>query len=76
MDPNNLLCMAWKRRHGDVTKQTNGDLAAALGRIKAKTLRARHGPLRHVRDLRGRIRRRSTPEQARAEAGAPAGAKR
>jgi homoserine O-acetyltransferase len=37
MDPNNLLCMAWKWRHGDVTKHTNGDLAAALARIKAKT---------------------------------------
>ena len=30
--------MAWKWRHGDVSRHTNGDLAAALGRIKAKTL--------------------------------------
>lgn len=37
MDPNNLLCMAWKWRHGDVSLHTEGDLAAALGRIKAKT---------------------------------------
>ena len=37
MDPNNLLCMAWKWRHGDVSLHTQGDLAAALGRIKAKT---------------------------------------
>ena len=37
MDPNNLLTMAWKWRHGDVSKHTGGDLAAALGRIKAKT---------------------------------------
>ena len=37
MDPNNLLTMAWKWRHGDVSKHTDGDLAAALGRIKAKT---------------------------------------
>jgi homoserine O-acetyltransferase len=37
MDPNNLLCMAWKWRHGDVSLHTNGDLAAALGRITAKT---------------------------------------
>jgi homoserine O-acetyltransferase len=37
MDPNNLLTMAWKWRHGDVTRHTNGDLAAALGRITAKT---------------------------------------
>ncbi len=37
MDPNNLLYMAWKWRHGDVSRHTNGDLAAALGRIKAKT---------------------------------------
>lgn len=38
MDPNNLLCMAWKWRHSDVTLHTDGDLAAALGRIKAKTM--------------------------------------
>jgi homoserine O-acetyltransferase len=37
MDPNNLLVMAWKWQHGDVSRNTGGDLAAALGRIKAKT---------------------------------------
>ncbi len=37
MDPNALLAMAWKWRHGDVSRHTGGDLAAALGRIKAKT---------------------------------------
>lgn len=37
MDPNNLMCMAWKWQHGDVSRHTGGDLAAALGRIKAKT---------------------------------------
>ena len=37
MDPNNLLTMAWKWQHGDSSRNTNGDLAAALGRIKAKT---------------------------------------
>jgi len=37
MDPNDLLCMAWKWQRGDVSRMTNGDLAAALGRIKAKT---------------------------------------
>lgn len=37
MDPNNLLCMGWKWRHGDVSLHTDGDLAKALGRIKAKT---------------------------------------
>jgi homoserine O-acetyltransferase len=37
MDPNNLLCMAWKRQRGDVSRHTGGDLRAALGRIKAKT---------------------------------------
>ena len=37
MDPNNLFTMAWKWRHGDVSKHTGGDLAAALGRIKART---------------------------------------
>jgi homoserine O-acetyltransferase len=37
MDPNNLLAMAWKWQRGDVTRLTGGDLAAALGRIRAKT---------------------------------------
>ncbi len=36
MDPNNLLCMAWKWQRGDVSRNTGGDLKAALGRIKAK----------------------------------------
>jgi homoserine O-acetyltransferase len=89
MDPNNLLCMAWKWRHGDATKETNGDLAAALGRIKAKTLR---GSMAHfamfaifeedkkaidtvLRELLA-VPVEVAPEQARAEAGAPAGAKR
>jgi homoserine O-acetyltransferase len=37
MDPNDLLTMAWKWQRGDVTRHTGGDLAAALGRITAKT---------------------------------------
>jgi homoserine O-acetyltransferase len=37
MDANDLLCMAWKWQRGDVSRHTNGDLAAALGRVKAKT---------------------------------------
>ncbi|WP_214371155.1 alpha/beta fold hydrolase [Pseudonocardia sp. H11422] len=37
MDPNNLIWMAWKWRHGDVSIHTGGDLKAALGRIRAKT---------------------------------------
>ena len=37
MDPNNLIWMGWKWRHGDVSRHTGGDLKAALGRIKAKT---------------------------------------
>jgi homoserine O-acetyltransferase len=37
MDPNDLLCMAWKWQHGDVAKHTGGDLAAALGRVTART---------------------------------------
>ncbi|WP_374479638.1 alpha/beta fold hydrolase [Zoogloea sp.] len=37
MDPNNLLCMAWKWQRGDVSRHTGGNLADALGRIKAKT---------------------------------------
>jgi homoserine O-acetyltransferase len=36
MDPNDLLCMAWKWQRGDVSRLTNGDLGAALGRITAK----------------------------------------
>lgn len=38
MDPNNLIWMGWKWRHGDVSGHTGGDLVAALGRIKAKTI--------------------------------------
>ena len=37
MDPNDLLCMAWKWQRGDVSRHTGGDLRAALGHIKAKT---------------------------------------
>ncbi len=37
MDPNNLLCQAWKWQHGDVARHTGGDLKKALGRITAKT---------------------------------------
>jgi len=36
MDPNNLLCMAWKWQRGDVSRLTGGDLKEALGRVKAK----------------------------------------
>jgi homoserine O-acetyltransferase len=37
MDPNDLLAMAWKWQHGDVSRLAGGDLASALGRIKART---------------------------------------
>ncbi|BAU95217.1 homoserine O-acetyltransferase [Corynebacterium suranareeae] len=37
MDPNTLLHNAWKWQRGDVSRHTDGDLAAALGRVKAKT---------------------------------------
>lgn len=37
MDPNDLLTMAKKWQHGDVSRNTDGDLEAALGRIEAKT---------------------------------------
>ena len=37
MDPNDLLTMTWKWQRGDVARHTGGDLAAALGRITAKT---------------------------------------
>lgn len=36
MDPNGLLAMAWKWQRGDVARHTNGDLAAAFGRITAR----------------------------------------
>lgn len=32
MDPNDLLCMAWKWQRGDVARHTGGDLPAALAR--------------------------------------------
>ena len=37
LDPNSLLCMAHKWQDGDVTRMTDGDLAAALGRISTRT---------------------------------------
>ena len=37
MDPNDLLCMAWKWQRGDVSRHTHGNLVEALARIKAKT---------------------------------------
>lgn len=36
MDPNDLLSMGWKWQRGDVARHTDGDLAAAMGRITAK----------------------------------------
>lgn len=38
MDPNNLITMGWKWRHGDVSRNTDGDLKMALSRIKARTM--------------------------------------
>ena len=37
MDPNALLAMAYKWKHGDSSVHANGDLSAALGKISAKT---------------------------------------
>jgi homoserine O-acetyltransferase len=37
MDPNDLLCMAWKWQRGDVSRLSDGNLEHALRRIKAKT---------------------------------------
>lgn len=37
MDPNHLLCMAWKWQRGDIARHSHGKLAAALGRIRART---------------------------------------
>jgi homoserine O-acetyltransferase len=36
-DPNALITQAWKWQHADVAQAHGGDLAAALGRITAKT---------------------------------------
>lgn len=36
MDPNDLICMARKWKHADVSRNTGGDLAAALERIDAR----------------------------------------
>ena len=36
MDPNALLTMGWKWQRGDVARNADGDLAAALGRITAR----------------------------------------
>lgn len=38
MDPNDLLCQAWKWQRGDVARNTGGDLKAALGRVTAKLM--------------------------------------
>lgn len=38
MDAGDLLCQAWKWQHGDVSRHTDGDVAAALGRITARTV--------------------------------------
>jgi homoserine O-acetyltransferase len=40
MDPNDLLCMAWKWQRR-VSLHTGGDLRAALGRIKVRPLLCR-----------------------------------
>jgi homoserine O-acetyltransferase/O-succinyltransferase len=37
LDANSLLVQAWKWRHADAGRVTGGDLAQALGRIRAKT---------------------------------------
>ena len=37
MDPNALLTMGWKWQRGDVARNADGDLEAALGRVTAKT---------------------------------------
>lgn len=36
MDPNSILCTLWKHQHADVSLMTDGDLAQALSRIRAK----------------------------------------
>src|SRR6266540_3630680 len=51
MDPNNPLCMAWKWRHGDVTKHTNGGARADQGEDVRHSLRGRYVLL--ARDCQG-----------------------
>jgi homoserine O-acetyltransferase/O-succinyltransferase len=36
-DPNDMLCQAWKWQQSDISRHSDGDLAATLGRVKAKT---------------------------------------
>ncbi|NLE96953.1 MAG: alpha/beta fold hydrolase [Propionibacterium sp.] len=36
LDPNSLLVQAWKWQRGDVARNTDGDLAVALGRVTAR----------------------------------------
>jgi homoserine O-acetyltransferase len=52
MDPNNLLCMLSKWRNADVSRLAGGDLRAALGRIRARTvvIPFSHDPLFPVAD--------------------------
>jgi homoserine O-acetyltransferase/O-succinyltransferase len=52
MDPNNLLCKAWKWQRGDVARNAGGDLKLALSRIKAKvfTMPISHDMIFPVRD--------------------------
>ncbi|GAC1550118.1 MAG: hypothetical protein NVS2B7_26170 [Herpetosiphon sp.] len=38
MDPNDLLCQAWKWQRGDVSRHTHGDLNSALAKITARTM--------------------------------------
>lgn len=54
MDPNDLLSMTWKWQHADVARHTGGDLAAALGRITARTfvMPVSHDTLFPVEDCR------------------------
>ena len=37
MDPNDLICMAWKWQRGHVSRMTGGNLKEALARTRAKT---------------------------------------
>lgn len=36
LDPNRLIAQGWKWQRGDFSRHTDGDLAAALGRVTAK----------------------------------------
>ena len=58
MDPNDLLCKAWKWQRGDVSRHTAGRLEEALARIRAKvfTMPISHDMFFPPRDCEAEVR--------------------